>query len=442
MKRVLFIATVTEHINAFHLPYLKWFKAQGWETHVATRGDGDILYCDKKHNLSIERSPFRLGNLKTYFELKSILRKEKFDIIHGHTPMGGMLARFCGSKYRQKSIFETENNISADSAKSPYTRIIYTAHGFHFYKEASLINWFLYYPIEKFLSRYTDDLITINHEDYGLAKRKMKAKHVHYVPGVGVNTNKFLSFGDLQSANDDMNAISLPSQLRVSKRKEFGIPEDATVLISVGELNKNKNHGVVIKALAQLKNNDFDNNDEHCHSESQVNNNNNTDNLYYVICGSGTLHNDLRTLAQKLHIQDRVLFLGQRDDIAELLNMSDIFIFPSLREGLPVSLMEAMASGLPCIASSIRGNVDLIAHEKGGLLIKTEKSSTATNSNPVSGYANAIKSLIDDESLRKRLGKHNQDVVKQFDINVVMKQMQEIYLQSPEETNHDRQKNL
>ena len=402
--KVLFIATVTEHINAFHLPYLKWFKGQGWEIHVATHGDDDVLYCDKKHNISIERSPFRLGNIKAYFELRSILKAEKFDIIHGHTPMGGMLARLCGKSYRKSG-----------------TRVIYTAHGFHFYKGASLINWLLYYPIEKLLSRYTNDLININHEDYDLAKRKMKAKRVHYVPGVGIDVEKLSITSVSQDAceNSSLVASSKSSTLTLTsaKRRELNIPENATVLISVGELNKNKNHRVAIEALAQLKN----------------------DNLYYVICGSGVLQEPLQSLAEKLQIQENVLFLGQRNDIAKLLHMSDIFVFPSLREGLPVSLMEAMASGLPCIVSNIRGNTDLIKHEKGGLLCGAYTANDATSSKDISNkaasssvteYSEAIKLLIADESLRQSMGKHNREVIKQFDINVVMKQMQKIYLQS------------
>jgi len=449
--KILFVATVTEHINAFHLPYLKRFKEQGWEVHVATHGDGDILHCDKKHNISIERSPFKFDNLRAYFQLKSILKEEKFDIIHGHTPMGGMLARLCGKKYRKKRVTDTGNkniagaigtNSVGNMARQSGMRIIYTAHGFHFYKGAPLINWLVYYPVEKLLSKYTDDLITINREDFDLAKRKMKAKTLHYMPGVGIDVSIFSAHNTLknigESSGSNISADAPSEPLKLAKRRELNIPENATVLISVGELNKNKNHSVVIRALAKLKNERNNNSVSGGDIGNNINNDGgvNAANLYYVICGNGVLQESLRSLAKSLDLQNNVLLLGQRKDIAELLHMSDIFVFPSLREGLPVSLMEAMASGLPCIVSDIRGNVDLIEHEKGGFLCGSGANSSTVGTNKVNKphtileYAEAIKTLMADKQLRKRMGEYNKEAVKQFDMEVVMKLMQEIYLQA------------
>jgi len=362
--KVLFVATVAEHINAFHLPYLKWFKEQGWEVHVASGGKEEIPWCDKKHDISIRRSPFTAGNIRAYFQLKKILEEEKFDIIHAHTPVGGLLARICGKKHRKSG-----------------TKIIYTAHGFHFYKSAPLINWLLYYPMEKWLSVHTDALITINREDYELAQRKMKAAKVYFVPGVGVDTDGFAK-------------QAVP---REEKREGFGLPEDAILIISIGELSKRKNHRAAIEAVSKLE----------------------SDNLFYLICGRGALKNDLIAMSRKLGVKGRVLLLGYRNDTADLLHMSDVFLFPSIQEGLPVALMEAMAAGLPCVASRIRGNVDLIEDEKGGFLCGV---------NDAMGYAAAIERLIDDENLRKSMGEYNRDVIKKFDIEVVMGKMKEIYL--------------
>ncbi|MCL2436421.1 MAG: glycosyltransferase family 4 protein [Clostridiales bacterium] len=357
--KVLFIATVTMHITSFHIPYLKWFKEQGWEVHVATYGDDAIPYCDKKHDLAIQRSPFRFSNIKAYFQLKKILKNEKYDIIHGHTPMGGVLTRLCGKPHKKAG-----------------TRVLYTAHGFHFCKGAPLLNWLLYYPMEKWLSRYTDALITINQEDYHLASQKMKAKKTYYIPGIGVDTAKFEN----------------PAVDRESKRKELGIPPDATVLISVGELTKRKNHQTAIKAVSKIKN----------------------DNVYYIICGQGELHESLQSLCKALGMEHRVLFLGHRTDVVDLLHMSDVFVFPSRQEGLPVALMEAMAAGLPCVASNIRGNVDLIEHGKGGFLC---------NVNDVGEYSRAIEEMIN----KRDMGTYNQTLMQKFDLAVVMRQMEAIY---------------
>ena len=154
-KKVLFTATVDSHILHFHIPYLKLFKEKGYEVHVATNGNEEIPYCDKKHVISFERSPLKLNNLKAIGQLRKIINEENFDIIHCHTPMGSVVTRLAAKKARKKG-----------------TRVIYTAHGFHFYKGAPKLNWFLFYPVEKYLSKYTDTLITINKEDYDLAKRK------------------------------------------------------------------------------------------------------------------------------------------------------------------------------------------------------------------------------------------------------------------------------
>ena len=154
MKKVLFAATVDSHIKQFHLPYLKWFKEHGYEVHVATNGKEVIPYCDVKHQISFERSPLKFNNIKAIGQLKKIIEKEQFEIIHCHTPMGSVVTRLAALKARKNG-----------------TRVIYTAHGFHFFKGAPIQNWLIYYPIEKLMARYTDCLITINEEDYEFAKK-------------------------------------------------------------------------------------------------------------------------------------------------------------------------------------------------------------------------------------------------------------------------------
>ena len=176
-KKVLFSATVDSHILHFHLPYLKLFKEHGYEVHVATNGTEKIPYCDVKHVVSFERSPYKVNNLKAIKQLRKIINNEKFDIIHCHTPMGSVVTRLAAKKARKKY----------------GTRVIYTAHGFHFYKGAPKLNWMLFYPVEKYLAKYTDTLITINSEDYELAKKRFskRCKNIEYVPGVGVDKSKF-----------------------------------------------------------------------------------------------------------------------------------------------------------------------------------------------------------------------------------------------------------
>lgn len=315
MPKVLYVATVVKtHIMEFHIPYLKMLKEMGWETAVAARNDFDdpadcvIPYCDTYYDIPFERNPFKPGNIKAYKQLKKIIDEGQYDIIHCHTPVGAMLTR-----------------LAAQDARKKGSKVFYTAHGFHFYKGAPLINWLLFYPGEKWLARKTDVLITITHEDYERAKGKFKAGRVEYVPGVGVDLKRFKK-GDPEKA--------------VALRSELGIPADATVLLSVGEVNINKNHKVVIEVLPEFPN------------------------AWFVLCGRGPLIEEHKKLAESIGVSDRLIMTGYRTDVVDFYSMADIFVFPSLREGLPVALMEAMATELTCVAAINRGTDDLLEESR------------------------------------------------------------------------------
>lgn len=372
MKKVLFVATVVKtHIMEFHVPYLKMFKEMGWETAVAARNDYEnpadcvIPYCDTYYDIPFERNPFKLENLKAYKELKKVIDNGRYDIIHCHTPVGAMLTR-----------------LAAKQARKNGTKVFYTAHGFHFYKGAPAINWVLYYPVEKWLSRYTDVLITINKEDYERAKA-FKAGRVCYVPGVGIDLKKFnVDYVDKEQ-----------------KRKEIGVDSDDFVLLSVGELIPRKNHEVVIRAMSVLKQNGG------------------LEHIEYVICGQGTYEVDLKKLAEELSVADHIHFLGYRNDISEICNCADLFVFMSHQEGLPVALMEAMACGLPAVCSNIRGNTDLIDDGVTGLI---------PNNTPEE-LAGAINRMRNDTNLCDRLASAALQKIKQFDLSSVEERMKIIY---------------
>ena len=316
-KKVLFVATVDSHIELFHLPYLKMFKDKGYEVHVATDSDKPIEHCDKKIKLPIKRSPFKLSNLKAIRQLKKIVNTEKYDTIHCHTPMGGVVARLAAKKARKNG-----------------TRVIYTAHGFHFYKGAPLKNWLLFYPVEKRLAKFTDTLITINTEDFERAKNKFGKRcfDIQYVPGVGVDENKFKK--------------KLTAKEKTELRKSLGLKDDDKVLICVGRLDKNKNQGFLIKVIKKLD-----------------------DNYHLLLAGPDEINGKYQKLADKIGVTKRVHFLGFRDDIDRLLQISDVMVSASKREGLPVNLIEAAFLGLPIVATDCRGNRDIIK-ESRGLLVK------------------------------------------------------------------------
>lgn len=342
MKKVLFTATVDSHILQFHIPYLKMFKEKGYEVHVATNGTEEIPYCDVKHVISFERSPIKINNLKAIKDLKKIIDKEKFDIIHCHTPMGSVVTRIAAKKARKRG-----------------TRVIYTAHGFHFFKRAPLINWIIFYPIEKYLSKYTDCLITINHEDYELAKRKFKAKQIELVHGVGVDESKF----NFEMTKEEKHEL----------RKSLGLKDDELVLIQVGELNKNKNQIMAIKAMKDLiKEND---------------------NIHLLLVGQGELEEFYKQKIEEYNLQKNIHMLGYRNDIPYLMKISDILLSLSYREGLPVNVIEGMMSGLTIIATDCRGNRDLIIDNKKSCLIKN---------GDINALINSIKLVIKEDVKEKK----------------------------------------
>ncbi|OAS21872.1 glycosyltransferase family 4 protein [Paenibacillus oryzisoli] len=364
MKKILIVSSVSRQFYLFEQGNIEVLKSLGYEIHAAANFNDANERLDTldiiRHHFDIERSPFSYKNLKAYGQLKNILKSEKFDAIHCHSPIGGVLARLAA-----KAV-----------GNCP---VLYTAHGFHFYKGASLVNWAMFYPVEKLLARHTDHLITINKEDFNNAN-KFKAGQIHYVPGIGVSTKLF-----------NENAVS-----REMKREELGISENTMVLLSIGELIKRKNHETLIRALLKVKKKNF----------------------VLLICGRGVLESYLKELTISLGIQEKVRFLGFRNDIKEICVASDIFVFPSYQEGLPVSVMEAMSAGLPVIASEIRGNIDLIQNGIGGYLL---------NPDDIDGFANSIQILIEDAKLRKVMSVKNKDEVKRYDISKVKARMIEIY---------------
>jgi len=368
MKKVLFVATVVrKHINVFHLPFIKWFKDNGYETYVCARNDFDneaeciIPNCDHFIDVPFERFPIKAANYKVYRQLKKLIETENFDIVHCHTPVGGLVARLAARKNRRKG-----------------TKVLYTAHGFHFYKGAPLLNWLVYYPVEKFASKYTDILVTINQEDYNFAKKKMKAKEVAYVPGVGIDTEC------IKNTQVDIK----------QKRSQLNIKETSFVIASVGELNDNKNHELIVKAIAQLEE---------------------KDKITYIVCGKGPKRDDLIRIAKDENVN--LILPGFRNDITEILKSSDLFVFPSKREGLPVSLMEAMACGLPVAASRVRGNIDLIEDGVNGYLFESNDLEMAK-----SALEKAINSDLSDmrrENLRR---------IDNYNIDSIIKKLSELYM--------------
>lgn len=387
-KKALLVTRVSGFVPQFEMNNVKILQEMGYEVHYASNFDTIVYGNDNSrlegtgiicHQIDFERSPFSKNVKIAYKQLKKLMLDEKYDFIHCHMPMSGVLARAAAQKVRK----ETGRNIP----------VIYTAHGLHFYKGAPIKNW-VYYPIERYLARYTDRLILINEEDYKRASRFPVRGKVERTMGIGMNLSKYKKYDE--------------NPKEKSKRtiyERFGICNNDDIIVSVGELSKRKNHICIIEAMALLK--DM--------------------NISYLVCGTGAMEQQLRKKAEELGVEKQVIFAGYVKDVPDVLDECDCFVFPSFQEGLPVAVMEAMAVGLPVIASDIRGVRELVIHAKGGYLV---------NGHDSEDYAVKIrrmftekygKSAVPRNERRRQMGGFNMEHVKKYSIEVVDKQMRKIY---------------
>lgn len=357
-------------IDTFGLAPINAANLLGYKLYVGiNRAHPEQIECKnfdvEFYNQNCFRNIFAIkDNLIAFKNLNRFLKEHpNIKIIHCNTPIGGVIGRICGRIHRVPTI-------------------IYTAHGFHFFKGAPLFNRTILKWIEMFLANYTDALITMNKEDYEAAL-KMKLKKggkVYYIPGVGVETKKFTSL------NVDKKEI----------KRTLGIPDKAIVAIAMGDVIPRKNYKTVIQAIAKVNNHD----------------------IHYIVCGRGTQIEELTEYAKSLGIEKQIHFLGFRTDIVELSLMADFFMFASLQEGLPRSTMEAMCAGKPCLVSRIRGHVDLIDEYRGGLLFDPKDSIS---------LAKAMEYLISNPRFFLEWGNYNKEKIKGFDVDVVKSSMIEIY---------------
>lgn len=380
MKRVLMLASVASMIDQFNMPNIALLQKLGYEVDVAcnfiegnTCSDARVAELKQKlqdmhvrcYQIDFARNIKHMGqNMRALRQVEGLMKQNGYAFCHCHSPIGGVVARIAGHRTK--------------------TKVIYTAHGFHFYQGAPIVNWLVYYPVEKMLSRWTDVLITINHEDYKLAKKKFKMKKLTYVPGIGIDTQR-----ECLSQNE-----------KEEKRKELGIPQDAFLITNAAEFTPNKNQKTVIEAIEQLHN----------------------PNIYFVMCGIGEKKAELEQYVKEHGLEEHIRFVGFRNDLHEILQTSDCFVLSSFREGLSVALMEAMAEGLPVVCGRIRGNVDLIKDGKGGILVSPGEEKD---------YEEAFRKLYEmkQKAFQKfeNIGLNNRNKVEAFSKETVDQIMKKVY---------------
>ncbi len=359
MRKVLFTAKVDSHIRHFHIPYLKYFKQKGFQVHVASEGNEKSEYCDFKYNLKFGTNPFSKQIVSAYKELYKIMDENEFEIIHTHTAIASVLTRIVAYRVNRK--------------KSKKSKVIYTAHGFHFLKGGSKLSWILFFPVEYILSKITDDLILINQEDFLLAEKYSMGAKRHLISGVGVNLERF--------SNDYV----------------MRDPNDTFTISYIAEFSKNKNHILLIEAfeLALKK----------------------YPKLQLKLVGTGKQEDVILNYILLNNLNDSIELTGYRKDVETILKGTDLVVATSLREGLPINIIESMAMGLPLIVTKCRGHVDLVVDGENGVIVDYDKEEIAKE----------IIKMIQNPSIRLFYSKNNLEKSKKYSIDMVLKKMTEIY---------------
>ena len=364
--KILLLCTTDNMIAQFLIPHIKDLQSYGAEVDCVCAKTG--FWFDElrtKHNLNMidlpmTRFPISFKNLQAYGKLKKLQKEKQYDLIYCQQPVGGMLGRFVGKKFNLP--------------------VVYTVHGFFFFEANNPIKNMIFKFAEKLMARWTDILITMNEEDF-LASKKFRCENCYKISGIGYDENKH--------ENSEFNKLEF--------KKSLGLKDDDKVILSVSEFIKRKNHKTMIKSFSHLAKTRND--------------------IKLVLCGTGKLLQSCIKMVERLKIGNKVMFLGYRNDINKIMQVSDVFYHQSLHEGLTMSIIEAMNCGLPIVASNVRGNLDLVA-SKGGIL---------TNPYSIDEQVDALDKILNNEEMRKEMGELNSVEVKKYSLTNVRKQLKEIY---------------
>ena len=370
MKKILYVTTISKTINAFLVPHIKYLIDEGYKVDAATNITDEISQELVDYNVEVfqvdfQRNPLSLKNKKAYYEIKKLQSKNKYDIVHVHTPVASFVTRLALRK--EKSL-----------------NMVYTCHGFHFYKGSSIFNWIIFYPLEKLAAKWTDRLVTINSEDFEIA-RKFKLRNngqVSKMNGVGIEKEKYVI------ENFDKSEY----------RRKLGLKDDDFVILVLAELNKNKNHIQLIKAMNLLK-------DKY-------------PNIKAIFAGTGPLEEEIKKQIKENGLEEKISLLGWRNDVKELINLSDVVGLFSQREGLGKCLLEAMICGKSVIATNTRGPRELIQSNQSGYLFAIDD---------IEATAKSIESIYTDIELRNMFEIKGLDTANKYLLDNVLVQLSNVY---------------
>ncbi|WP_042353817.1 glycosyltransferase family 4 protein [Bacillus rubiinfantis] len=368
--KILYVTTISDTVNSFLIPHIRFLIKMGHEVGVAFNIIQEVdrelteLRCTI-HQVDFQRNPLSKDNVRAYREIKNILLEEGYELVHVHTPVASFITRL--------------------ACRGLNVKVLYTAHGFHFFNGAPKRNWMIYYPLEKLAAKWTDGVITMNDEDYHAAKRlKIRSEaSIYKIHGVGLDLAKF---------------SPKTAEEKADLREKHHFSKDDFIVIYVAELCYRKQQDLLIKAVSMVK-------------EEVVN-------IKLLLAGDGDMLQAYQKQVTELRLEENVFFLGYRDDIDQLLTMSDVAISTSRQEGLPVNVMEAMATGIPLIVTDCRGNRDLVKDGENGIVIGI---------NDVNGCAQAILDLYRAEELRQQFSDNSRSLIQQYSLENVIKDMKVVY---------------
>lgn len=374
MKKALLTATVQYHFTSFHMSFIAMLRENGYTVDIGARDvfGGEVRErlsnaADNVYDIPFERSPFSPGNIKAYKQLKIVVDSNDYDFIHCNTPVGGILTRLAARKARKKG-----------------TKVLYTAHGLHFYKGASKLNWLIFYPIEKIFGRlWCDCLITICDEDEATARKHKLCKTIRRIHGIGGDGERFAVCSDEE---------------KMSLREAYGFNKNGKICLCTGELNVNKNQQLLIRALPDIVKAIPD--------------------FKLLFAGAGDNEENLRSLAKELDVENNAVFLGYRTDIDNLVKMSDFVASASFREGLPINIIEGMLNAKPAVVTHNRGHNELVEENVSGIFVPFDD---------VGKVGQAIISLCSDDELCRRMGKAAFERSEKYSLKNVEKELNSIY---------------
>ncbi|MDR6553874.1 glycosyltransferase family 4 protein [Paenibacillus qinlingensis] len=366
--KVAYVATVYSHLAVFHIPFIQRLKSQGHQVHAYGGRDHckeDLQQASIEcRDITFSRNPLALQNIMALISLTKWFKQEQYDLIHVHTPNASVICRIAAKLAGCKNV-------------------IYTAHGFHFFKGASWINWLVYFPVEWLMSFWTDVIITINQEDYERARKFPVRKKAVYIPGVGVDIQTY------QNANE---------RVVDDLRDEIGIKKNEFIILCIAEMNHNKNQEQLIYSVYELNKQGVP--------------------AICLLVGTGAKEAYLQSLVKRLHLEHSVRFLGFRKDIPAIMKMADTVALLSRREGLPKVLLEASAAGKPMVVTDVRGSRELVSSQINGFVV------------PVGGdreTIQAFKLLYANKELRMEMGFNSYVQASQYDLKEIMVLLDEVY---------------